>query len=338
MKIYYSESKLTPVSALNALQDAKPIQIINFKCEYQGVNLYSSYVFHPKLEPMSYNDFMGELKDEIPSALISNFQKELELKKAKLVLNDNFNFEIEDQLKESNVFVNKSPNFHYSLNSLASVKESLAVVTDKVKNGFTRFKFKVDQNSLKDFSKFIDFLKVNSNIEFIFDFNGSATLDDLTALKIDYEILKRIYWEDPVEYHFDDWNILKNHGFQLILDQKINISLGRKNKLYPFKIVALKPTKESIPDFINQYPNFQYLITTNMGDELDHRISAFWADEVAKRNPKNFFGAGLYTRHFFKDWKSENHFSDFKESTGWGLDHVMEQKKWTELGEYYFEL
>lgn len=347
MKIYYSESELIPLSALNAVDESKRIQNIFFKCHYNGYNLYSSYVFHPNLEKIGYSEFLNDLKNEIPSTLITNFQKEFELKKQNIILSENLNFNFEDLLAEDKI-INKNPKYHYTLNSLKSVSESLGLVEKKIKTGFTRFKFKVDQKSIADFYEYIKFLKLHDGIEFIFDFNSSANMDLLLNLEINYQILKRIFWEDPVPYHFDDWNILKNNGFQLILDQKSmvygagrltpNINLGRKNKQYPFKIVSIKPTKESIADFLLDYPNFKYLITTNMGDELDHRISAFWANEVQKLYPKSFFGAGLYTRHFFKDWKAANGIDFFSESSGWGLDQVMEQKKWIDLGEYYFEL
>lgn len=337
MKIYYSESELIPLSALNAVQDSKRIQTIFFKCHYKNFNLYSSYVFHPNLEKLSYSEFIKDLKTEIPSALITNFQKEYELKKQNIILSDTLNFNFESLLADDQV-INQNSNHHYTLNSLKSVGESLVLVEQKIKAGFTRFKFKVDQKSIADFYEYFRFLKSHEDIEFIFDFNSSANMDLLLNLEINYQILKRIFWEDPVPYHFDDWNILKNNGFQLILDQKLNLNLGRKNKLYPFKIISIKPTKESVTDFLLDYPNFKYLITTNMGDELDHRIAAFWANEVQKLNPKSFFGAGLYTRHFFKDWKTTNDMNHFSESAGWGLDQVMEQKRWIDLGEYYFEL
>ena len=124
-----------------------------------------------------------------------------------------------------------------------------------------------------------------------------------------------------------------------------------------FDIVAVKPTKESVQEVLDVFPKSKLLITTNMGDELDHAISAYWANVVYTEHQDRFFGAGLYTRHFFKsedllfDPKQSESFRTHQKNQelnpkvrvsflnlenkdmlrGWGLDQEMMRTEWNYL-------
>lgn len=348
MKVFYSIFTINPRQAINALEkNAKEkilnqsiindVQIVVFKVQYLNFNLYSSYTFHPKFENFSFADFLAHLKLQLPKAVISNFSQELKLKNLNLSFKNEYNFDSDFNLSR-NLQSEMKRKFHYTVNSLENVKNSLIQVKQYMSLGFERFKFKVDVLSLNDFYMFENFLSENKNVEFIFDFNGCLSLSDIQDLNLPQDFLKRVYWEDPIAFDYKIWTGLKLKGFRLILDQKSDFPFELNKSDLPFFTVAIKPTKEPVLDILNQFKGCEFLITTNMGDELDHRISTYWADKILNLYPNQFFGAGLHTRHFFQNWEQTNLLMNFKESEGWGLDHVMEQRPWTCLGDYNFEL
>ncbi len=360
MKLYYSKFSLKTLSALNAKQDLilknqniksnKFIYGLNLKYIFNDTPVYTSVIFHPELDGLTSDQFILNSNMNLPDVVFQNLKAEFGIKKSNKSL-----FSLIDPKLQT----------HFTIRALDSAKSALLEVQQKYIKGFKRFKFKMNLSSMLNLESYFEYLKSNSDVEFIFDFNGTANIDNFLKLKIDSNTLKRCFWEDPIEFNFDKWTSLTKAGFRLILDQKVNLSLknNKFDKLTDnvFEIVSIKPTKENVVQVMDLYPKSKLLITTNMGDEMDHRISAFWANEVFKFYPDRFFGAGLYTRHFFIEGKDinqesylvKNSFSEMNQSIdaaqnevlkmsgtnnyGWGLDGDMNTREWLFLKDVNFE-
>lgn len=346
-QLHYKFFSLFPKSAINAKHgltaEPEPIQGLNFKLTHKNENLYASVTLHPSLGDSTPNDYLESLKNNIPYVLMDNFKEEFKLKSLERYFLD---------------FMSHDLITHATVQKNTNAEEDLKVALGLYKRGFHRIKFKMTQDFFKDHSLYYNFLNHYKNIEFIFDFNSTVSFQDLKDIKWSKECMARSYWEDPVGLQdLESLQALKALGFQLILDQK-NMTFHQRLKplVEIFDIVAVKPTKESVLEVLEVFPSSKLLITTNMGNELDHAISAHWANYVYAHHRDRFFGAGLYTRHFFKsqDLLAESlqpdslaaqknqelnpkvrvSFLDLNlkdKLRGWGLDHDMMRMEWTYL-------
>lgn len=339
--LFYSPFSIFPKHSINSQHRSESIYGFNFKLVYKSENLYSSYVLHPELGDLDSALFLEQLKRNISYVILENLKEEFKLKTSERYFLD---------------YVNHDLVTHATLPKSSSVDEDLKIAYGQYKKGFKRLKFKMNPEFFLDQEYYFNFLNEYKDIECIFDFNSSALFEDFKFLSWEKSILDRVYWEDPILKNIDGLDQLKSMGYKLILDQK---DLLHHQRLKPyqdiFDVVAVKPSKESVVEVLDLFPKSKILITTNMGDELDHVISAHWANYVFTNYPTRFFGAGLYTRHFFKEEispldvkkerqkitkHSENNpkvrssFLDLENKDilrGWGLDKEMSVKEWTHL-------
>lgn len=321
---------MKPLKKLNALSDNVLVSVLVFKYQHGSTVAFASWTLHPQLDRRSEADLLDEIKICAPHCLIHNLQKERHLKSD----SKSFTINISEQLVS-----------HFTL----PMDYDLSNIQHLISSGFSRFKLKVKNSFDFNSKSFLILMNSNPNLEFIFDFNYSGEYEELRSLKLDLDILGRCYLEDPCVDNGESWKELRKKGFQIILDQI------KTSESVDFDIISFKPTKESLDDIIKRFPAKSILITNNMGDELDHRISAFWASEVISKHPDKYFGCGLYTRHFFnkKISKDANYeFLDlenqespklvhsFKDvnGIGWGLDGPLENLEWTFLKELELEV
>ncbi len=344
--LYYKTFSLFPNSAVNARhgQDTyvKPIQGLDFKWVYKQENLYTSMTLHTSLGDPEVEYQIEMLKNNIPSILLENFKEEYLLKSKERYFLDFVSHELKTQA---------------TIQKKLTAEEDLKTAFGLYRNGFTRLKFKMNLNFFLDQQMYFDFLKLHESCEFIFDFNSCAQLKDFQKIQWPRDVLQRSYWEDPIDMqNLDELTALKALGFQMILDQK-NMTFHQRLKPLAeiFDIIAVKPTKESVKEVLQIFPKSKLLITTNMGDELDHIIAAHWANYIFTHWKSRFFGAGLYTRHFFRtpdiqefdalsslkphnkqelDPKVRTSFLNLKEKDklrGWGLDKELARAEWIYL-------
>jgi hypothetical protein len=341
--LYYKIFSLFPKSSVNARHDfetePKALQGLNLKLVHNNENLYTTIMPHPSLGDPSVESVIESLQSNLPYVCLENLKEEYRLKKSEKYFLDFMNHEL-----KSHATIQKS-NF---------VEEDIKVALGFYKSGFKRIKFKMNPQFFKDQEYYFDFLNKHSDVEFIFDFNSSAKYSELKDLNWSKDILDQVYWEDPIDTKdIESLKLLKQMGFQLILDQKDMLHHQRLKPLANiFDVVAVKPTKESVHEILKVFPKSKLLITTNMGDELDHVISAYWANYIFTQHSDRYFGSGLYTRHFFKsedlfvipihstpfsrrnrelDPKVRSSFLNFENTgilRGWGLDLEMQRLDW----------
>lgn len=320
--IWISKALLKPKKSLNALQTSSTVECLVFKVQHLNQSLYTSYTFHPELDGLS-SENLDQKWSLLEPILIQNFKEEWELKNSK---------------KNYKSSLNPNLTSHYTFLKGKSVDDDIDFLNQKFKDGETRIKIKMNPGFFEFHHKYLNLLELYSNLEFIFDFNSTALLEPLLQLKWPSSVLRRVFWEDPIPFDFDSWSLLKKQGFRMILDQQKNaLKDSSTNQPLPFEIVSVKPTKEIFEDILSQYPHSKILVTTNMGDELDHRISEYWAAKILNLYPQRFFGAGLNTRSFYKQAPFDLQTPD-NEGFGWGLDEILNLKEWTKYKDIHFEL
>ena len=321
---------------LNFIQGEKSIYEIFFKKEIDKQCVFSSYVVH------------GKNKEE---AL--GIAQKLGGDKSSIV---HVNMQVEESLKTKGIkfldLIDKELFTHTSAGMLSDFLRSEALNSNLSKTevlksslGFKRVKFKVG----KDFNKFRydteRFLNKNPLLELILDFNGCGELLFFCNWDICSLLKKRIFLEDPIPFEFRSWEKLKYQGFNLIYDDK-NLKDCVEHIRDVDPIIGIKPTKENPQEILKKFPESQFLVTNNMGSELDHIISAYWASEIFKIHKEQFWGCGLYTRHFFKkshcflgdvNWRqrSSQVIRSFEDSSlgslGWGWDDWLSLRNWESL-------
>lgn len=309
-----------------------------FKLKYGFFDLYTSMTLHQALGDSDIEQFIENIKTSLPRVIQLNMKEEYKLKK---------------NCKSFRSILDENLKTHATIQKQSSAKVDLEVAAKFYEKGFKRIKFKTDISFFNNHTEYLNLLTKNKDLEIIFDFNSSATAQDFEGMNWPSEIIERSYWEDPISLDSAAGLLqLKNLGYKLILDQKNMANYQELKPLIPlFDIVAVKPTKESVIEISKVFPKTKLMITTNMGDELDHVISAYWANYVYKNFSARFFGAGLYTRHFFTDSSLDYSAYDkesepmvkasFAVSTdtafGWGLDDQLSKLEWTFLKDTDFE-
>lgn len=343
----YSKYSLWPKQAVNskhAMDEVlTPILGLHLKLTHKNENLYTSLTLHPALGDPPVETAIKQLETQLSYVILENFKEEYLLKTKEKYFLD---------------FVGHELRTHATIAGSNFVKEDLKQALGNYKQGFKRFKFKVGAEFFANHEFYFNFLNQYQDVEFIFDFNSNANFIDLKKLGWTLPVLRRTFWEDPLNMaDMTSLGDLKSQGFQLILDQKNMLHhQGLKHLDEIFDIVAVKPTKESVKEVLQVFPKAKIMITTNMGSELDHVISAHWANYVFTHHRDRFFGAGLYTRHFFRtlvgnaepgvatgklkdnelDPKVRSSFLNIKNTDmlrGWGLDSDLSKLDWTVLRE-----
>lgn len=286
-------------------------------------NSHASVTFHNKVHKENILDIFNTYKDVVKQ----NIDKEYELKQGKkLFIND-----IDLGLKS-----HKNMGWFEKSEALKKELETF------VYKGFERFKFKVDKKFDFEFAQAL--LEVYQDIQFIFDFNQSAEQEWLMSLEPLKSLGLRLFFEDPICFHKKTWSDLKQKSIGLIYDMKgEGDSLEEISQIDP--VVAIKPTKECVQTLLGQFPKSKFLITNNMGAELDHIMAADWANAFYKKFPDQFWGCGLMTRDFLLEGQdkisskevemqpfvnksfSEGIFSGY----GWGMDAFFSKENWIDL-------
>lgn len=284
--LYYSPFILVPQRAINSKHASESIHGYNLKLSYKDETLYTSYTLHPSLGDPDKEKFLQILKTSTPYVLLENFKEEYKLKTSGRYFLDYMDHELKT---------------HGTIQKNKYTEQDLEIALALYRRGFKRIKFKMNSDFFIEAEFYYNFLDQYQDLEFIFDFNSTGDVQKFLDLKWSKDILQRTFWEDPIVNDLDHLLSLKALGFRLILDQK---DMLHHQRVAPFadafEIVAVKPTKESVAEVMKVFPKSKILVTTNMGDEMDHVISAYWANYIYKQHPDRFFGAGLYTRHFFK--------------------------------------
>lgn len=327
--LFYSPFSLLPKTSLNAQHKSQPIYGFNFKLLYGDEFLYTSYTLHTELGDHEKEVFLNNVFKNTPYVILENLKEEYKLKKNQKYFLDYMSHELKT---------------HATLPKGLTIEQDLELAHALYKRGFRRIKFKVSSDFFRDQEYYFNFLNQYKDIEFIFDFNTTGDFRDFNDLRWSSDVLSRTFWEDPLNHQIvvDDLMYLKAKDFKLILDQKDMLHHQKLKGLDDvYDIVSVKPTKESVKEVLDLFPKAKILVTTNMGDETDHVISAYWANYIFSNFSERFFGAGLYTRHFFNYTKSKELDPKVRTSflnlnhdlllKGWGLDQEMGRKEWIKL-------
>lgn len=331
MKLFTSCFELSPQNSLNSQSQKDLVEGLLFKLEKDDKASYASMVFHPALDAQDRSSFLNSINSKSfqESAVYLNLMTDLDLKENKKNL--------------SELIIKDLDSHHTVRASFNDFKNLKKEIFEYKKYGFKRFKIKTGPSFFLNYKELIETLDLSDGCTFILDFNSSATFQNFLKIEWPVSFVEKIYLEDPIEFEFKSWKQLFEMGFKLIYDQK-KTKHNTSDLKQICQIVSLKPTKENAIQVIKKFEGFKILVTTNMGDELDHLISAYWANLIFKTAPQNYFGCGLYTRNFFQptdliNEKSrilEKNKSVFKtivlpsENLGWSNSRLYEKLDWSE--------
>lgn len=379
--MHYFIKELVPKTKLNSNYGEKFVYEIFFKGERDNQSVFSSYVVHGKSKSQILQ-IVKNLGFDKNSIIHLNMQIEADLKNQGISILDlidkdlfthiNLGMLSDFQRRSPYIFqenkrdeINKESEGGHSFGfhggekarssqpqqgvSFSQVHSGLPAMiynlSDFIHFGFKRMKFKVGKDFYRFKSNIEELLNQNLSLECILDFNGCGSISDFKDWNIDLSIKERVFLEDPVPFELKAWKELRDQGFNLIYDSKCSsVPIQEIQSLDP--IIGIKPTKESPFKILEDFHKSRFLVTNNMGSELDHIISAYWANEIFNKYKNQFWGCGLYTRHFFKKdscfiedsnlrQKSPQVRKSFEgnylRSSGWGWDDWLSVQNWKPL-------